>query len=286
MNHKILKILISSIFICNYVNAQDVGAREEASAQRSLKSSELSAENASFTVLYQGSTGDGFDSKTNQLLLLGSNFRIYGGSSGDGFSQKLAATTISGNNLANLYGGNFGDGFSQDYFQSLLNGQELSMIFTGNIGDGADSIALSGSYLQGFLNDILFHGGNGDGFATLLSSNNYITGLMLMLYNGGNCDGFAVNKLTSALTLEVIDLLIKMDVLIYPNPANNIVNIIAKNSNPIKSVQLFDITGKEMSSIKLSDQNTINVSNLSDGIYLLNIKSDDGSITKKLIVKK
>ena len=76
-----------------------------------------------------------------------------------------------------------------------------------------------------------------------------------------------------------------MDVLLYPNPANHIVNIKPSNAVVITSVDLFDVSGKKFF-IELSNENTINVSNLSDGIYLLNIFSENGSVSKKLIVKK
>ncbi|CAH8283788.1 putative secreted protein (Por secretion system target) [Mariniflexile fucanivorans] len=282
MNPKIRLIFL--LLICNYANAQYVGGKDDGSAVSPLNGSRLSGEIASFAVLYQGSSGDGFDSKTNQVLLLGSNFEIYDGSSGDGFSQKIAALTISGNKIDNLYGGNSGDGFSEDQFQSLLNGQALSMIYQGNFGDGSDNVTANSLFLQGFMNN-LFQGGNGDGFASLLSSNNYLSGLMLALFNGGTGDGFATNTLTSALTLDIIDHLIEMDVLLYPNPASHIVNIKPNNQTNITSIELYNVSGQKMP-INLSYGNTIDVSNLSDGMYLLNIFSETGAITKKLIIKK
>ena len=275
--------IICALLFCNYGTAQYVGGKDDGSAVSPLHGSRLSGEIASFAVLYQGSSGDGFDSKTNQVLLLGSNFEIYNGSSGDGFSQKIAALTISGNKIDNLYGGNSGDGFSEDQFQSLLNGEELAMLYQGNFGDGSDNVTANALFLQGFMNN-LFQGGNGDGFANLLSSNNYLSGLLLALYNGGKGDGFASNNLNTALTLDIIEQLIKMDVLLYPNPASHIVNIKPNEGILITFIELYDISGKKVN-VNLSNENTINVNNLSDGVYLLNIYSEDGAVTKKLIVK-
>ena len=276
--------LIGTLLIGSNLNAQFIGGENDGSDIASLNGSRLTGEIASFSVLYQGNSGDGHDAQGNQLVLASTEFKIYHGSSGDGFSQNSSTLTISGNNINNLYFGDSGDGHAQNEAQSILNGTDLSMLFTGNSGDGADYALLSSAFLQGFINDI-FQGGNGDGFSSVLKPNNYLSGLMLTLFNGGNGDGFAVNTLTSALTLDLVEQLVKMDALVYPNPANHIVNIKPSAGLTITSVELFDISGKKYYT-ELSNINTLNVSNLSDGIYLLNIISESGVITKKIIVKK
>ncbi|MEP3836111.1 MAG: T9SS type A sorting domain-containing protein [Algibacter sp.] len=279
-----LFLITALLIIGNQLNAQYVGGMDDGSDHSYLHGSRLSGEIASFSVLYQGSSGDGFDKEQNQVVLSNSSFDIYHGSSGDGFSQYIAAVTVSGSNVNTLYYGDSGDGHSQDKFQTLIDGDDLSMLFKGNTGDGADYKELSSVFLQGFMNAI-FEGGDGDGFAILLEPNNYLSGLMLTLFNGGDGDGFAVNKLTSALTLDLIEQLIEMDVLLYPNPANHIVNIKPNTGIIITAIEVYDIAGKAVH-VDLSEGNTINVSSLSDGMYLLNIISESGALTKKLIVKK
>ena len=281
---KINFIVIFFILIAYPLHGQFLGGNNDGNDLSSLTGTKLNGEIASFTVLYQGSSGDGFDSHRNELLLSTSNFNIYQGSSGDGFSQNNATVTINGNDINSLYFGNSGDGHSQDKFQSVLTGADLSILFKGNIGDGFDKDILSSVFLKGIILT-MFNGGNGDGFDSSLKPNNYLSGLMLMLYNGGNGDGFASNILTSALTLDVVDHLVKLNVLLYPNPANHIVTIKPNDGVTITSIEMFDISGKKIN-IRLSDSNTLNVSNLSNGVYLLNIISKTGSVTKKLIVKK
>ncbi|XMO86918.1 T9SS type A sorting domain-containing protein [Algibacter sp. AS12] len=272
------------LFLGYQLNAQYTGGIDDGSDYSYLNGSKLSGEIASFSVLYQGSSGDGFDSQRNQMLLSNSNFRIYNGNAGDGFSSKTAALVLKGSLIASLYKGNTGDGFSNKLYQTILNGNDLSILYIGNSGDGSTFLVKENLFLKGFMLQI-FNGGNGDGFANLLSSNNYLSGLMLTLYNGGNGDGFAVNKLTSALTLDIIEKLIEMDVLLYPNPASNIVNIKPNNQTNITSVTLYNVSGQEIK-INLNNDNTINVSHLSDGIYLLNIFSVNGNVSKKLIIKR
>jgi len=276
--------LICSVLICSHMNAQYFGGTNDGSYISSLYGSKLNGTIGSLSVLYQGSTGDGHDAQENQLVLSASSFEIYDGSSGDGFSQSISVVTLSGNNINSMYFGNSGDGHAQDKSQAALNGEDLSILYKGNIGDGSDYDDLSSVLLQGFIASI-FNGGSGDGHSISFKPNNYLSGLMLMLFNGGNGDGFAVNTLTSSFTLDVVEQLINMNVLLFPNPANNIVTIKTGNNVIITDIQLFDVSGKTFD-IKLSNTNTLNVADLADGIYLLNIYSETGSVTKKLIVKK
>lgn len=284
MIRKFLLIIIGAIINCVSVHAQYTGGRDDGSARSSLHGSRLSGEIASFTALYQGNFGDGFDALSNQVLLSNSYLKIYGGSIGDGFSQNSSIVTINGNNINSLYAGASGDGHSQNDVQSLIDGERLSMLFTGNIGDGSDFAILSSVFLEGFLVDI-FQGGSGDGVSSLLKSENYLTGLMLNLYDGGNGDGFSANAFTSTLTLDIIEQLKEMNVLLYPNPASHIVHIKPNDGIIITSIQLYDISGKKIN-VTLSDEKTLDVTSLSNGIYLLNIFSEDGSVSKKLVIKK
>ncbi len=68
---------------------------------------------------------------------------------------------------------------------------------------------------------------------------------------------------------------------VFPNPASHIVSI--TSGTPILDVQLYDVLGKEIS-ILLID-NSFSVNELSNGMYLLHITTDKGSITKHLIKK-
>ena len=69
---------------------------------------------------------------------------------------------------------------------------------------------------------------------------------------------------------------------IYPNPATDIVTI-SSNNNGVKSVQLFDLTGKKVMSVET--ENTINVSGLTKGMYIIKITEAGKSATSKLIIK-
>ncbi len=74
---------------------------------------------------------------------------------------------------------------------------------------------------------------------------------------------------------------------IYPNPTKDIINIDLKNyKGTIINVSFFDIQGKEVSIDKNVTNNTIQLTNLKDGLYMLHIETDNGSINKKIIVQQ
>lgn len=78
--------------------------------------------------------------------------------------------------------------------------------------------------------------------------------------------------------LATNDVISKSNLTVYPTLAKDIVNI--KTNDKIEKVQLFDISGKLISTTK---SNSINVSSLSSGVYIINIKTDKEVVSKKII---
>ena len=71
---------------------------------------------------------------------------------------------------------------------------------------------------------------------------------------------------------------------IYPNPTNGDFVTIQTPLNGVKHVDVFDITGKRLISKSLS-ADTLDVSSMSSGVYLVNITIDGYKKTVKLIIK-
>lgn len=71
---------------------------------------------------------------------------------------------------------------------------------------------------------------------------------------------------------------------VYPNPAKDKVTIETNNVN-LTSVEVYDLLGKKVFEQNKLSNNTIDISDLSNGIYMLKLNSENKSITKKLIVK-
>ena len=61
---------------------------------------------------------------------------------------------------------------------------------------------------------------------------------------------------------------------IYPNPANNYLII---EDNDIKCVSIFNVNGQRLLDVNISDNNRIDVSNLTPGMYILKAKYNDNS---------
>lgn len=71
---------------------------------------------------------------------------------------------------------------------------------------------------------------------------------------------------------------------IYPNPTNGNSVTISSTRNAAISVQVYDILGKQVKNETLVN-NTLNVSNLKSGVYIIKIIQSNASTTKKLVIK-
>jgi Secretion system C-terminal sorting domain len=70
------------------------------------------------------------------------------------------------------------------------------------------------------------------------------------------------------------------DVQIYPNPAQSIVNI--RSTDPVKSVELCDISGKTILRQQNLFENSVDISSIQNGLYFLKIAFEDRVIVKKI----
>jgi subtilisin-like proprotein convertase family protein len=75
---------------------------------------------------------------------------------------------------------------------------------------------------------------------------------------------------------------------IYPNPAKGFVTIdLAGRVNGETTYELFDVQGRKViSKVSSSDLETLNVENLSDGIYMLTLQNGSNKTTKKVVINK
>ncbi len=70
----------------------------------------------------------------------------------------------------------------------------------------------------------------------------------------------------------------------YPNPVSNGKIYITSKSSLDKEITIFDVLGKRVLQTTLNSRE-LNVSNLSPGVYIIKIKEDDATATRKLIIK-
>ena len=67
--------------------------------------------------------------------------------------------------------------------------------------------------------------------------------------------------------------------LLYPNPASNELRI--NTDKPVRSISVSDINGK---AVKINrSNNTIDVSNLSSGLYFIQVETEKGILREKFV---
>ncbi len=74
---------------------------------------------------------------------------------------------------------------------------------------------------------------------------------------------------------------------LYPNPTKDLVTVSTSTDAVIYNVEVLDMNGRVVKNNKYSNVSDvqINVSDLTKGLYMLNIASDLGTVSKKLIVE-
>lgn len=92
-----------------------------------------------------------------------------------------------------------------------------------------------------------------------------------------NLDDVSITGETSIADVE------SNNVSVYPNPANNVINVNA-NSN-ISNVEVFTIAGQKVGDFTANSTNTaISTANLTNGLYMMKIHTENGVINKKFSV--
>ncbi len=72
---------------------------------------------------------------------------------------------------------------------------------------------------------------------------------------------------------------------VYPNPITDGYVTIRSANQIEKSVQIYDVLGKQVINATVTNNERINVSNLNAGIYILKVKEDGKIATRKLIIQ-
>lgn len=70
---------------------------------------------------------------------------------------------------------------------------------------------------------------------------------------------------------------------VYPNPTSDVLNVDTPSNVDVNSVALYDLLGKKVNAN--FNNGTINMSALSEGVYLLEVKTSAGTLTQKIVKK-
>ncbi|GAA3561319.1 T9SS type A sorting domain-containing protein [Snuella lapsa] len=94
----------------------------------------------------------------------------------------------------------------------------------------------------------------------------------------------ATQKATASktLTTNTVDT-INPDVIISPNPVDNYLSVTVKGNYAISNISVYDLNGRVLLTSKSSK---VNVSSLSNGMYILKLQTSDGKETSSKFIKK
>lgn len=95
-------------------------------------------------------------------------------------------------------------------------------------------------------------------------------------------DNYAVEA-TNTATLAVGTPVSDKDIVlkIYPNPVVNYINVESKNK--VNSVQIFDISGKQVLDLPENKSSKIDLQSLTKGSYIIKVNTEVGSFSEKII---
>lgn len=101
---------------------------------------------------------------------------------------------------------------------------------------------------------------------------------------GSNSDIIGIDALSVDRTLSTDDFFAK-NFSVYPNPSTGILNLASKNNTAINTIQLTDLNGRVVRNINANSvsETQINISDLTSGLYFLNVQTDSGSGTTKVV---
>jgi hypothetical protein len=71
---------------------------------------------------------------------------------------------------------------------------------------------------------------------------------------------------------------------LYPNPVTNGRVYIATKNDSEKEIQIFDVLGKKVFYTQLNTRE-LNISSLSPGVYIIKIREEESTATRKLIIR-
>ena len=104
----------------------------------------------------------------------------------------------------------------------------------------------------------------------------YLTLLFCFFYSGSYAQEVKLTAKAPEVGIEGLSF--------YPNPVSNGKIYITSKSTLDKEITIFDVLGKKVLQTVLNSKE-LNISNLSPGVYIIKIKEDDATATRKLIIK-
>lgn len=180
-------------------------------------------------------------------------------------------------------------GFAPDYTDGSMgiNGDDAVELFeNGSVIDTYGDINTIGDgevwdYTDGWAHRVDDTGPDGTTFVPGNWTYSGIDQLEGGVTNGATTSPFPIGTYSNTLSVDSIN---SVDFRLYPNPNNTGVLTINSSNPSTIAVQVFDVLGKRVISTALSN-NTLDISVLNSGLYIIKLTQDNTSITKKLVIR-
>jgi Secretion system C-terminal sorting domain len=101
---------------------------------------------------------------------------------------------------------------------------------------------------------------------------------------GANSDYIGIDAFSVDRPVMATELFFTKNFIVFPNPANNVINVLSKNATTITQIQITDINGRVVKN--LADKlvtSEVNIADLTAGVYFVKVTSDLGSGTTKIV---
>ena len=152
--------------------------------------------------------------------------------------------------------------------------------FPDTLCAGANTYSLTGGLPSGGT----YYGvgvSNGVYSTTIINTGTYV--IAYTYSDTAGCTNNATHMVTiKACTTDMNEIVKNNETLFYPNPTNNFF-VIETNSTEKQTLQIFDVRGKLVLNQTISNRANIDMSSLSDGVYNVNLITNNGIVNKRIV---
>lgn len=243
---------------------------------------------------------------------------IYGGQIG--YYSKAGTEVFADNEIKKSYTGFFSAGAEEVHHNTIeqcygdgmilhgLRGPIYNNIIKDNSGSGirvtrpnidlggGEDNCPGGNVIQGNGNYDLYIETSSEQYPVLFARNNVWDHtdpneiMQFDIRDGNDSTGLNMADIVPVAYEGIYDRPADLDFSVFLNPARNIISLQSTVfSRQSVTVEVFDLNGRKLLEKQIpagSDEVKINVSSLQNGLYLCRIRTDNKSVTKKLIIQK
>ena len=197
-------------------------------------------------------------------------------------------------NIAKIAGGIVGSGVSGNtlaisgcYSVSsiTINDDVKSVSKGGIVGSAGGQITVANSY---YFNNVEDNGYGIPKSEPEMKTQEFVD----LLNNGGNVYAMDLLNVNNGFPVfsryaSVVENHCQDNVSVYPNPAKDLIRIEFSDNSDCQSVEIYSIDGRLVETFpETSHQTTINIGNLTTGIYIMRVRLSDGMEYSQRIIKE